>query len=267
METAEYWLMACEYAIWNATIASVQFWAEDLNPITLSIASECIYTTFFWTPTNHILCQLSEDVLFGCFVIALNAAFTQQLSLADEGYASGSDTSDLSTLLQKTPRILHVSSMDHASFNPVGTTPCSTVSTTPHSTITTTHHSTVTTTPCRMPQTPDRPVCRCLSFSSNSDQDPGSTPVYSDSPDEEEEDFPVVPLDDEQSTLEIVPERTFCIHENGLPNKLCQHPCPYGSNDTVSYMDSLDLSDISDYEDYMVTSSDEELLGMEEVPY
>ena len=36
---------------------------------------------------------------------------------------------------------------------------------------------------------------------------------------------------------------------------------------TVSYMDNLDLSDISDYEDYMVTSSDEELTGMEEVPY
>ena len=50
-------------------------------------------------------------------------------------------------------------------------------------------------------------------------------------------------------------------------NNLCQYPCPYGSNDTVLYMDSLDLSDISDYEDYMVTSSDEELLGMEEVPY
>ena len=32
-------------------------------------------------------------------------------------------------------------------------------------------------------------------------------------------------------------------------------------------MDSLDLSDISDYEDYMVTSSDEEIPGMEEVPY
>ena len=42
---------------------------------------------------------------------------------------------------------------------------------------------------------------------------------------------------------------------------------PYGNNDTVSYMDSLDLSDISYYEDYMVTSSDEALLGMEEVPY
>ena len=36
---------------------------------------------------------------------------------------------------------------------------------------------------------------------------------------------------------------------------------------TLSYMDSLDLSDISDYEDYMVTPSDEEILGMKEVPY
>ena len=64
METAEYWPMACKYAIWNAMIASLQFWTEDLDPITLGIASECIYTTFFCTPTSHTLCQLSEDVLF-----------------------------------------------------------------------------------------------------------------------------------------------------------------------------------------------------------
>ena len=77
----------------------------------------------------------------------------------------------------------------------------------------------------------------------------------------------MVTLDDEYWTSEIVPERTFCIPKNGLLNNLCQHPCSYGSNDTVSCMDSLDLSDISDYEDYMVTSSDEELQGMEEIPY
>ena len=69
METAEYWPMACKYGIWNATIASLQFWAEDLNLITLGIASEHVYTTFFWTPTSHTLRQLSEDVLFGHFVI------------------------------------------------------------------------------------------------------------------------------------------------------------------------------------------------------
>ena len=237
------------------------FWQKYLNPITLGIASECIYTTFFWTPTSHTLCQLSEDVLFRCFVIALNAAFTQQLSLADEGYKSGSDTVDLPTPLWKTPHIHHMSSMEHASFNPAQTTP----------------HRTVILTPSRSPQMPTRPVCCHLSFNSDSDQDPDSTSVHSDSSDDnqdldsdspDEEDFPTVPLDDEHWTAEIVPERTFCIHEHGLPNNVCQHPCPYGSNDTVSYMDSLDLSDISDYEDYMMTTSDdEELLGMEEVPY
>ena len=126
METAEYWPMAQKYTIWNATISSLQFWAEDLNLITLGIASECIYTTFFQTPTSHTLHQLSEDVLFGHFVIALNAAFTHSLSLADEGYESGSNTADLSTPLWKTPCIHHMSSMEHASFNPAHTTPCCT---------------------------------------------------------------------------------------------------------------------------------------------
>ena len=167
-----------------------------------------------------------------------------------EGYKSGSDTIDLPTPLWKTPRIHHISSMEHAPFNPVSTTPHSTVTITPHGT----------------PQTPPRPVHRCLSFSSNNDQDPDSTPVYSNSSDDEE-DFQTVPLDDEHWTSEETPERTFCIHEHGLPHNLCQYPCPYDSNNTPSYMDSLDLSDISDYEDYMVTSSDEEIPGMEEVPY
>ena len=131
--------------------------------------------------------------------------------------------------------------MEHASFNPVITTPRST------------------------PQTPPRPVCRCLSFSSADNYTPDSTPVCSDSSDEE--DFQTVPLDDKHWTSEEIPERTFCIHEHRLPHNLCQYPCPYENDNTISYMDSLDLSDISHYEDYMVTSSDEEILGMEEVPY
>ena len=160
METADYWQMAQEYAIWNATITSLQFWAEDLNPITLGIASEHIYITFFWKSMSHTLCQLSEDVLFGHFVIALNAAFTQQLSLADEDYKSGSDTVDLPTPLRKTPCIHHVSSMENAPFNPAHITP----------------QSTITIPPCSSPQTPTRPVCCHLSFNSDSDQDPDSTP-------------------------------------------------------------------------------------------
>ena len=222
MDAADYWLMAREDSIRNAAILSLQFWTEELDPITLGIATEHGHTTFFYTSTSHTLCQQSDETLFGHFIIALNAAFTQQLLLADEGYESGSDTIDLPTPLQKTPRIHHVSSLEHALFNPVTTTPCST------------------------PQTPPRPVCRCLSFSSADNYTPDSTPVCSDSSDEEEEDFQMVLLDDEHWTSKETPERTFCIHEHGLLHNLCQYPCPYENHNTVSYMDSLGLSDISD---------------------
>ena len=242
MDTTDYWPMAWEYSIWIATIASLQFWTENLNPVTLGRATECVYTTFFYTPTSHTLCQQSDETLFGQFVIALNAAFNQQLSLADEGYESGSDTIDLPTPLHKTPHIHHVSSMEHTSFNPVLTTP----------------HST--------PQTPPRPVHRWLSFSSADNSIPDSTPACSDSSDEED-DFQTVPLDDDYWTSEETPEGTLCIHKHGLLHGLCQYPYPYANYNTTSYMDSLDIIDISDYEDYMVTSSDEEILGMEEVPY
>ena len=211
--------MAQEYGIWNATIASLQFWAEDLDPITLGIASEHVYTTFFWTPTSHTLCQLSEEALFGHFVLALNAAFTQQLSLADEGYESGSNN-DLPTPLQKTPHIHHVSSMEHASFDPAHTTPCCPADTP--------HYDTQLTLP--------RPVCCCLTFisdSSESDQDPDSS---SNSSSDEEEDFQTVPMDDEHWTTEMVPERTFCIHEHGLPNNVCPTHALMGIIITLSHM-------------------------------
>ena len=156
--------------------------------------------------------------------------------------------------LHKTPCIHHVSSLEHASFNPVHSTPCRPV--TPASDLT---HS------------PTRPVHHRLSFSSDSDpmdtshDSSDTTPDFSDI---ENEDFQTVPLDDEHWSMEMVPERTFCIHENGLPNNVCSYPCPYGHNGTTSYIDSLDLSDISDLEDhFLTTSDDEELPGLEEVPY
>ena len=177
MDTADYWLMAREYSIWNAAIASLHFWTEDLNPVTLGRATECVYTTFFYSPMSHTLCQQSDEALFGHFVIVVNVAFDQPLSLADESYESGSDTINLPTPLQKTPCIHHISSMEHASFNPVLTIPCST------------------------PQTPPRPVCRHISFSSADIYNPDSTPVCSDSSDDEE-DFHMVPLDNEHWTSE-----------------------------------------------------------------
>ena len=232
-----------EYSIWNAAIASLQFWMEDLDPVTLGRATEHVYTTFFYLPASQTLHQQSNEILFGCFVIALNAAFDQQLSIADEGYESDSNTIDLPTPFRKTPFIHHISSLEHTSFNPVPNTPCST------------------------PQTLPRPVHRCFSFSSADSYTLDSTPECSDSSADEEEDFQMVSLDDKHWTSEETPERTLCIHEHGLLHGLCPYPCPYTNYQTLSYMDSLDLSDISDYEDYMVTSSDEEIPGMEEVPY
>ena len=78
MDTADYWLMAREYSIWNATITSLQFWTEDLDPVTLDRATEHIYIRFFYSPMSHTLCQQSDEALFGCFVIALNVTFDQQ---------------------------------------------------------------------------------------------------------------------------------------------------------------------------------------------
>ena len=156
MDTADYWLMVREYSIWNAAIASLQSWTEDLDPVTLGRATECVYTTFFYSPSSHTLHQQSNEILFGHFIKALNAAFDQQLSLADEGYESGSDTIDLPTPLRKNPCIHQVSSMEHTSFYPAVTTTCST------------------------PQTPPRPVYRHLSFSSADSYTLDSTPECSE---------------------------------------------------------------------------------------
>ena len=67
MDTAHYWPMAYKYSIWNAAIASLQFWTEDLDPVTLVRATKCVYTTFFYSSTSHTLCQQSDETLFGCF--------------------------------------------------------------------------------------------------------------------------------------------------------------------------------------------------------
>ena len=56
MDTADYWWMAREYSIWNAAIDFLQFWMEDLDPVTLGRATEYVYTTFFYSSTSHTLC-------------------------------------------------------------------------------------------------------------------------------------------------------------------------------------------------------------------
>ena len=77
MNITDYWPMVREYSIWNATIASLQFWTADLtpDPVTLGRATEEVYSTFFYSTPTHTLHQQSDEILFGHFVISLNAAF------------------------------------------------------------------------------------------------------------------------------------------------------------------------------------------------
>ena len=184
----------------------------------------------------------------------LNAAFEWQLALADKGYESSSDTINLPTPLRKMQRIHHVSSNKNASFNPDPVMPQSTF------------------------QTPPRPLCRWLSFSSFNDSDtsedaqltPRTTPAGTQvclEENEEEEDFQMVPLDNEHWTTKEVPDRTLCIHEHALPHGLCPYLCPYVNYLIPSYTNSLDLSDISDFKDIMITSSDKDIPALEDTPY
>ena len=75
MNITDYWPMAREYLIWNATIASLQFWTADLNVTTLGITTEEVYSAFFYTTSTYTLCQQYDEILFSCFVTTLNAAF------------------------------------------------------------------------------------------------------------------------------------------------------------------------------------------------
>ena len=115
------------------------------------------------------------------------------------------------------PRIHHISSIEHALFNPDPVMPCS------------------------MIQTPPRLVCRQLMFSPSDDDDttednsedtpptprvaPADTQVHLEG--DGEEDFQMVPLDDKHWTTKEVPDRTLCIHEHALLHRLCPYLCPY----------------------------------------
>ena len=73
MDPVNYWLMATEYSVWNATIAALQFWTADLEVHILSSTIEQVYNTFFYSTSTYMLCQQSDEVLFGHFVTTLNS--------------------------------------------------------------------------------------------------------------------------------------------------------------------------------------------------
>ena len=195
MDIADYWPMARQYLIWNAAIASLQFWTADLNTTTLGITTEEAYSAFFYTTSTYTLCQQSDKILFGHFMTTLNAAFEQKLALEDEGYKSSSENLNMPPALRKMPKMHHISSIKHTSFDPDLVTPCS------------------------MVQTCLRLVHRQLTYSSSDNSDtsevdtltaPRATPdaqVYLE--EDDKEDFQMVPLDDEHWTAKEVPNRTY----------------------------------------------------------
>ena len=77
---------------------------------------------------------------------------------------------------------------------------------------------------------------------------------------DEEEDFQTVSLDDNHWITDPVSDRSLCIHEHSQPHSLCCYPCLYMDCTPALYKDTLDLSDISDFEDVMTTSSDKDIL-------
>ena len=67
--------------------------------------------------------------------------------------------------------------------------------------------------------------------------------------------------------MKEIPDRQLCTHEHSLPHGLCPYPCPYLDYHTSSYYDALDISDISEFEDLMTTSSDEDIPALNDTGY
>ena len=100
INVADYWPMAREYSVWNAIVATSQFWTAELKTPILSSTIEQVYNTFLCTTSTHLLYQQSEEVLFCHFMTTLNAASESKLTLEDEGYESGSENFNIPTPLR-----------------------------------------------------------------------------------------------------------------------------------------------------------------------
>ena len=88
--------------------------------------------------------------------------------------------------------------------------------------------------------------------------------IHDDLDSEEEEDFQTVPVEDYHWTTEEIPDRHLCIHEHSASHELCPYPCPYIDYTSSSYYDTLDLSEISEVEDLMTTSSNEDIPALDD---
>ena len=112
------WLENIQYGTWNTAVAALQFWTTDLKTHVLSSTIEEVYSAFFYTTSMHLLCQQSEEFLFGHFMTTLNAAFESKLTLEDEGYESGSENFNISTPLRCTSKNTMFPAMTTSSLTP-----------------------------------------------------------------------------------------------------------------------------------------------------
>ena len=224
-----------------------------------------------------MICQQSDEVLFGHFMTTLSAAFESKLVLEDEGYYSGNKNFNIPAPRRRTSKIHHISSVENVSFDPHPVMP--------HCIGTKESHC--------------RPVHRCLTFSSSEKDDddtptdeipsPNSTlPVqyHTDAfqqlpskctlnmyvtleaeEEDMEEDFQPVPLDDEHLDIEEIPDRPLCIHKHPLLHGLCPYLCPYANYQTSSYYNTLDLSYISKFKDIMTTSRNKDIPPLNDIGY
>ena len=220
MDATDYWPFARE---WNTAVAALQFWMADLNPQTLNNAIEQIYTAFFCSNSAWHLRNISEEILFGCFMTTLNDAFKWELALEDRGYESGSESLSIPTPLYRAPHLYHVSACANLSFRPA--TP-RTQSPQQLGNLTTVCHDLMfeeddssldnKTLHARMEHhsLEEHPIAHHLTSTDNEEED--------EEEEYDEEHFPTAPLHDDVWMEESVLDRHLCIHEDSQ-NNLCSY--------------------------------------------
>ena len=275
MDATHHWPFAREYSIWNTAVTALQFWMADLEPQTLSNAMEWVYTAFFCSTSAQQLWNISEEILFGCFVTTLNDTSEWDLALEDKGYDNGSESLNILTPLCRTPCLYHVSTSENLSFGPA--TPLTHWAHSPH------WHSSLSSTCCHLTFSNDDSssadtsplhgrteqsslVEQQMAWHLTDDSFQGVTSEH----EEEEECFPTAPLNDDIWMEEPVPDRHLCIHEQSQLHGLCPYPCPYSLDQlcpTPEYAPApqyMELSDIINFPDVMTTTSDEDIPSLED---
>ena len=263
-DTSKYWPFAWEYSIWNATVAALQFWTEDLKPLILNHAIEWVYAAYFYSDHTQQIWNLPEEILFGHFMTTLKDAFEIKLTQEDEGNESGSENFHFPTPLSRAPRVYHVSKVDALSFNLAnfGQSP-----TTPeqHAKPSSYRNSCCSLTCCHLvftssdDENPVRPsewhsphcnanarsptpreadvsssVHHTLCHHIMPTRDQFLTEVWDDVDDVDtthfDKHFPTAPFDDDVWNEEQIQVRCLCIHErHDVLNHQCSYPCPYDS--------------------------------------